>query len=83
MSLAAMRSTRRGPPLRANPAQRFRARRPRHLRADRRGEIRERVIRPADLQRALAARYGLPYNSASLTRQFGSTWLKNLRLAFP
>lgn len=33
--------------------------------------------------RALAARYGLPYNSASLTRQFGSTWLKNLRLAFP
>ena len=33
--------------------------------------------------RALAARYGLPYNSASLTRQFGTTWLKNLRLAFP
>jgi fatty acid desaturase len=32
---------------------------------------------------ALAARYGLPYNSASLTRQFGTTWLKNLRLAFP
>lgn len=33
--------------------------------------------------RALAARYGVPYNSASLTRQFGTTWLKNLRLAFP
>lgn len=33
--------------------------------------------------RALAHRYGLPYNSASLTRQFGTTWLKNLRLAFP
>ena len=33
--------------------------------------------------RALAARYGLPYNTASLTRQFGTTWLKNLRLAFP
>jgi fatty acid desaturase len=32
---------------------------------------------------ALAGRYGLPYNSASLTRQFGTTWLKNLRLAFP
>jgi fatty acid desaturase len=32
---------------------------------------------------ALAARYGLPYNVASLTRQFGTTWLKNLRLAFP
>ena len=32
---------------------------------------------------ALAERYGLPYNSASLTRQFGTTWLKNLRLAFP
>ncbi|MGH9485140.1 MAG: fatty acid desaturase family protein, partial [Terriglobales bacterium] len=32
---------------------------------------------------ALAARYGLPYNSGSLTRQFGTTWLKNLRLAFP
>lgn len=32
---------------------------------------------------ALAARYGLPYNKASLTRQFGTTWLKNLRLAFP
>lgn len=33
--------------------------------------------------RALADRYGLPYNSASLLRQFGTTWLKNLRLAFP
>jgi fatty acid desaturase len=33
--------------------------------------------------RALAARYGLPYNTGSLTRQFGTTWLKNLRLAFP
>ncbi|MBQ0754757.1 MAG: acyl-CoA desaturase [Gammaproteobacteria bacterium] len=33
--------------------------------------------------RALAARYGVPYNSASLTRQFGTTWLNNLRLAFP
>lgn len=33
--------------------------------------------------RAIADRYGLPYNSASLTRQFGTTWLKNLRLAFP
>ena len=33
--------------------------------------------------RALADRYGLPYNTGSLTRQFGTTWLKNLRLAFP
>ena len=33
--------------------------------------------------RALAHRYGLPYNTGSLTRQFGTTWLKNLRLAFP
>jgi NADPH-dependent stearoyl-CoA 9-desaturase len=33
--------------------------------------------------RALAARYGLPYNTGSLTRQFGTTWLKNLRLALP
>jgi len=32
---------------------------------------------------ALAHRYGLPYNKGSLTRQFGTTWLKNLRLAFP
>ena len=32
---------------------------------------------------ALAHRYGLPYNTGSLTRQFGTTWLKNLRLAFP
>ena len=33
--------------------------------------------------RALAARYGLPYNTAPLWRQFGTTWLNNLRLAFP
>ncbi|KXJ48248.1 MAG: acyl-CoA desaturase [Alcanivorax sp.] len=33
--------------------------------------------------KALADRYGLPYNSAPLWRQFGTTWLKNLRLAFP
>lgn len=32
---------------------------------------------------ALAARYGLPYNTGSLMRQFGTTWLKNLRLSFP
>ena len=31
----------------------------------------------------LADRYGLPYNAAPLWRQFGTTWLKNLRLAFP
>jgi linoleoyl-CoA desaturase len=33
--------------------------------------------------RALAARYGLPYNTGSLTRQFGTTWLKILRLSLP
>ena len=33
--------------------------------------------------RALAARYGLPYNSGSLSRQFGSTVWKILRLSFP
>ena len=33
--------------------------------------------------KALADRYGLPYNSAPLWRQVGTTWLKNLRLAFP
>jgi NADPH-dependent stearoyl-CoA 9-desaturase len=33
--------------------------------------------------RAAAERYGLPYNTGSLWRQFGTTWLKNLRLAFP
>lgn len=33
--------------------------------------------------RAVAARYGLPYNRASLWRQFGSTWARNIRLAFP
>ncbi len=32
---------------------------------------------------ALAARYGLPYNTGSLTRQFGTTVLKNLRLSLP
>jgi len=33
--------------------------------------------------RALCARYGIPYNTGSLSQQFGSTWLNNLRLAFP
>jgi fatty acid desaturase len=33
--------------------------------------------------RALAARYGLPYNTGSLTRQFGTTTWKIWRLAFP
>ena len=33
--------------------------------------------------RALAARYGLPYNTGSLTRQFGTTVLKLLRLSLP
>ena len=33
--------------------------------------------------RALAARYGLPYNTASLGRQIGTTWLKIFRLALP
>lgn len=33
--------------------------------------------------RAVAARYGLPYNRASIWRQFGTTWRTNLRLAFP
>lgn len=33
--------------------------------------------------RALAGRYGLPYNSDSLTRQFGTTLWKILRLSFP
>jgi NADPH-dependent stearoyl-CoA 9-desaturase len=33
--------------------------------------------------RALTVRYGLPYNSGSLTRQFGTTVWKILRLAFP
>ena len=31
----------------------------------------------------ICERYGLPYNSAPLWRQFGTTWLKNLCLAFP
>ena len=33
--------------------------------------------------RALAARYGLPYNTGTLTRQFGTTILKILRLSLP
>lgn len=33
--------------------------------------------------RALAARYNLPYNSGSLSRQFGTTVWKILRLSFP
>ncbi len=33
--------------------------------------------------RALCARYGLPYNTRSLGRQFGSTMLKILRLTLP
>jgi len=33
--------------------------------------------------RAVAARYGLPYNSASLARQFGTTWKKIFRLSLP
>jgi linoleoyl-CoA desaturase len=32
---------------------------------------------------ALCARYGIPYNSGSLTRQFGTTMAKILRLALP
>lgn len=32
---------------------------------------------------ALAARYGLPYNTGSLTRQFGTTMWKILRLSLP
>lgn len=32
---------------------------------------------------AVAVRYGLPYNKASIWRQFGSTWKNNIRLAFP
>lgn len=33
--------------------------------------------------RALSARYGIPYNTGSLTRQFGTTVLKIFRLSFP
>ena len=33
--------------------------------------------------RALCARYGLPYNTGSLTRQFGTTTLKIFRFALP
>lgn len=32
---------------------------------------------------AVAVRYGLPYNKASIWRQFGSTWKNNIRLALP
>ena len=32
---------------------------------------------------AVASRFGLPYNKASIWRQFGTTWLNNIRLAFP
>jgi len=42
-----------------------------------------RYVEVAPRVRALADRYGLPYNSASLWRQFGTTWKNNLRLAFP
>ena len=33
--------------------------------------------------RALCARFGVPYNTGSLTRQFGTTLVKILRLAWP
>ena len=33
--------------------------------------------------RALAQRYGLPYNTGSLARQYGTTTWTILRLAFP
>jgi linoleoyl-CoA desaturase len=33
--------------------------------------------------RALCSRYGIPYNSGSLTRQFGTTTLKIWRFALP
>ena len=33
--------------------------------------------------RALAVRYGLPYNTGSLTRQFGTTVWKIVRYSFP
>ena len=33
--------------------------------------------------RALAARYGLPYNTGSLTRQIGTTWWKIVKLSLP
>lgn len=42
-----------------------------------------RYVEVAPRVRALAARYGLPYNSAPLWRQFGTTWWNNLRLALP
>jgi NADPH-dependent stearoyl-CoA 9-desaturase len=33
--------------------------------------------------RALAARYGLPYNTGSFARQIGTTWLKVIKLSLP
>jgi fatty acid desaturase len=33
--------------------------------------------------RALAARYGLPYNTASFARQLGTTWWKIVKLSLP
>ncbi len=33
--------------------------------------------------RALASRYGIPYNTGSLTRQFGTTLMKIVRLSLP
>jgi len=33
--------------------------------------------------RALAARYGLPYNTASFARQLGTTWWKVVKLSLP
>jgi fatty acid desaturase len=42
-----------------------------------------RYQRVAPRVKALCARYGLPYNSGSLTRQFGTTTLKIWRLALP
>jgi len=33
--------------------------------------------------RALAARYGLPYNTGSFARQIGTTWLKVFKLSLP
>jgi linoleoyl-CoA desaturase len=42
-----------------------------------------RYAEAAPRVRALCARYGIPYNSGSLTRQFGSTVRTILRLALP
>jgi linoleoyl-CoA desaturase len=33
--------------------------------------------------RALCAQYRLPYNTGSLTRQFGTTLLRIVRMSFP